>query len=191
MAKYVYSFGNGTADGDGKMKDTLGGKGAGLAEMCRASCRCPPASPFRPTCATFISTTTSTSRPKLTSRCWTPSKKLEGRMGQKLGDTYEPAAGQRALRREVLHAGHDGHHPQPRPERRDGRSRSGQERQPALRLRLLPPLHPDVRRGGARSPRSTISTKSSTARKRRPKPSSIPTSPPRICRQSSPATRSW
>ena len=33
MKKYVYSFGNGTADGDGKMKDTLGGKGAGLAEM--------------------------------------------------------------------------------------------------------------------------------------------------------------
>ena len=42
MAKYVYSFGNGTADGDGKMKDTLGGKGAGLAEMCRAKLPVPP-----------------------------------------------------------------------------------------------------------------------------------------------------
>src|SRR3954467_5590264 len=42
MKKYVYSFGAGTADGDGKMKDTLGGKGAGLAEMCRAGLPVPP-----------------------------------------------------------------------------------------------------------------------------------------------------
>ena len=27
MKKYVYSFGGGTADGDGKMRDMLGGKG--------------------------------------------------------------------------------------------------------------------------------------------------------------------
>ncbi|MBP2684373.1 MAG: ppdK, partial [Deltaproteobacteria bacterium] len=31
--KYVYFFGNGKADGTGKMKDLLGGKGAGLANM--------------------------------------------------------------------------------------------------------------------------------------------------------------
>ncbi len=42
MKKYVYSFGDGTADGDGKMKDILGGKGAGLAEMCRAGVPVPP-----------------------------------------------------------------------------------------------------------------------------------------------------
>src|ERR1700758_989939 len=34
--KYVYSFGGGKADGNGKMKDVLGGKGAGLAEMTNA-----------------------------------------------------------------------------------------------------------------------------------------------------------
>jgi pyruvate, orthophosphate dikinase len=33
--KYVYFFGAGKAEGDGKMKDLLGGKGAGLAEMTR------------------------------------------------------------------------------------------------------------------------------------------------------------
>src|SRR5580692_1392480 len=33
--KYVYFFGAGRADGDGEMKDLLGGKGAGLAEMTR------------------------------------------------------------------------------------------------------------------------------------------------------------
>jgi pyruvate, orthophosphate dikinase len=42
MKKYVYSFGGGKADGDGKMKDILGGKGAGLAEMCKAGVPCPP-----------------------------------------------------------------------------------------------------------------------------------------------------
>jgi pyruvate,orthophosphate dikinase len=34
-APRIYSFGNGKADGDGSMKDVLGGKGAGLAEMVR------------------------------------------------------------------------------------------------------------------------------------------------------------
>src|SRR5580693_197596 len=33
--KHVYFFGAGKADGDGEMKDLLGGKGAGLAEMTR------------------------------------------------------------------------------------------------------------------------------------------------------------
>jgi pyruvate,orthophosphate dikinase len=33
--KYVYFFGAGKAEGDGSMKDLLGGKGAGLAEMTR------------------------------------------------------------------------------------------------------------------------------------------------------------
>jgi len=41
-AKYVYFFGGGKADGDGKMKDTLGGKGAGLAEMTNAGLPVPP-----------------------------------------------------------------------------------------------------------------------------------------------------
>jgi pyruvate,orthophosphate dikinase len=40
--KYVYFFGGGKADGDGKMKDTLGGKGAGLAEMTNAGLPVPP-----------------------------------------------------------------------------------------------------------------------------------------------------
>jgi pyruvate,orthophosphate dikinase len=34
--KYVYFFGDGRAEGHGKMKDELGGKGAGLAEMTNA-----------------------------------------------------------------------------------------------------------------------------------------------------------
>ncbi|HEY1190755.1 MAG TPA: pyruvate, phosphate dikinase, partial [Gemmata sp.] len=41
-AKYVYSFGGKTADGDGKMKELLGGKGANLAEMCKIDIPVPP-----------------------------------------------------------------------------------------------------------------------------------------------------
>src|SRR6202046_666464 len=40
--KYVYFFGAGKADGNGKMKDDLGGKGAGLAEMTNAGLPVPP-----------------------------------------------------------------------------------------------------------------------------------------------------
>jgi pyruvate,orthophosphate dikinase len=40
--KYVYFFGSGKADGDRHMKDLLGGKGAGLAEMTNAGLPVPP-----------------------------------------------------------------------------------------------------------------------------------------------------
>ena len=40
--KYVYFFGGGKAEGNGKMKDVLGGKGAGLAEMTNAGLPVPP-----------------------------------------------------------------------------------------------------------------------------------------------------
>jgi pyruvate,orthophosphate dikinase len=40
--KYVYFFGGGKAEGNGKMKDDLGGKGAGLAEMTNAGLPVPP-----------------------------------------------------------------------------------------------------------------------------------------------------
>src|SRR5687768_13908340 len=41
-AKHVYFFGSGKADGNRAMKDTLGGKGAGLAEMTKAGLPVPP-----------------------------------------------------------------------------------------------------------------------------------------------------
>src|SRR4026207_426224 len=41
-AKHVYFFGNGKADGDRHMRDLLGGKGSGLAEMTNAGLPVPP-----------------------------------------------------------------------------------------------------------------------------------------------------
>ncbi len=42
MTKWVYSFGNGKAEGSADMKELLGGKGAGLAEMCNIGLAVPP-----------------------------------------------------------------------------------------------------------------------------------------------------
>jgi len=41
-SKLVYFFGNGKADGEGSMKELLGGKGAGLAEMMNLGLPVPP-----------------------------------------------------------------------------------------------------------------------------------------------------
>ena len=40
--KYVYAWGNGRADGNGSMRDLLGGKGANLGEMARIGLPVPP-----------------------------------------------------------------------------------------------------------------------------------------------------
>ncbi|MEQ8697637.1 MAG: PEP/pyruvate-binding domain-containing protein, partial [Bauldia litoralis] len=42
MTKWVYSFGDGTAEGSADMRDLLGGKGANLAEMCAIGLPVPP-----------------------------------------------------------------------------------------------------------------------------------------------------
>ncbi len=40
--RYIYAWGGGTAEGDASMRDLLGGKGAGLAEMTKAGLPVPP-----------------------------------------------------------------------------------------------------------------------------------------------------
>src|ERR1700719_1801508 len=42
IAKWVYAFGDGKADGEASMKDLLGGKGANLAEMSNLGLPVPP-----------------------------------------------------------------------------------------------------------------------------------------------------
>ena len=90
MTKYVYSFGNGTADGDGKMKDTLGGKGAGLAEMCRAKLPVPPGFTISTQVCNIYFDNKFTVPAEIDEQMLDALKKLEGRMGQKLGDTTNP-----------------------------------------------------------------------------------------------------
>ena len=40
--RYIFAWGGGQAEGDAKMRDLLGGKGAGLAEMTNAGLPVPP-----------------------------------------------------------------------------------------------------------------------------------------------------
>ena len=61
--RYIYAWGGGTAEGHGKMKDLLGGKGAGLAEMTHAGLPVPRASRSPPRPATTTSPPASSCRP--------------------------------------------------------------------------------------------------------------------------------
>ncbi len=47
MTNWIYSFGEGTADGRAEMNNLLGGKGANLAEMSHLGLPVPPDSPSR------------------------------------------------------------------------------------------------------------------------------------------------
>ena len=90
MTKHVYSFGNGTADGDGKMKDTLGGKGAGLAEMCRAKLPVPPGFTISTEVCNIYFQNKNTVPAEIDEQMLEALKNLEERMGQKLGDAANP-----------------------------------------------------------------------------------------------------
>ena len=50
--KRVYRFGGKTAEGDGTMRELLGGKGANLAEMCRLSIPVPAGFTITTECCT-------------------------------------------------------------------------------------------------------------------------------------------
>jgi len=90
MKKYVYSFGGGTADGDGKMKDTLGGKGAGLAEMSRSGVPVPPGFTISTEVCNIYFANNGKVPGEVDSQIDEALAILEGRMGQKLGDTQNP-----------------------------------------------------------------------------------------------------
>ncbi|MBV9503612.1 MAG: pyruvate, phosphate dikinase, partial [Acidobacteriia bacterium] len=90
MKKHVYLFGNGTADGDGKMKDVLGGKGAGLAEMSRAKLPVPPGFTISTeVCNNYFDNNNSVPD-QIHQEMLHALRTLEQRMEQKLGDLENP-----------------------------------------------------------------------------------------------------
>jgi pyruvate, orthophosphate dikinase len=90
MKKVVYSFGNGTADGDGKMKDVLGGKGAGLAEMSRAKLPVPPGFTISTEVCNMYFHNRNTVPEEVHQQISQALALLEERMGQKLGEVSNP-----------------------------------------------------------------------------------------------------
>src|ERR1700691_5344496 len=86
--KYVYSFGGGKADGHGKMKDDLGGKGAGLAEMTNAGLPVPPGFTIQTeACREYMRGGLS---PEVDKQMNEALAKLEALQGQKLGAGENP-----------------------------------------------------------------------------------------------------
>ena len=86
--KYVYFFGDGHADGNGKMKDVLGGKGAGLAEMTNAGLPVPPGFTIQTeACREYMRGKVS---PQIDREMLAALEKLEKLQGQKLGAGDNP-----------------------------------------------------------------------------------------------------
>src|SRR2546427_12693208 len=90
MKKYVYSFGATATDGDGKMKDILGGKGAGLAEMCRARLPVPPGFTISTEVCNSYFQNNNRTPDEVETQMASALSKLEKEMGRKLGDTADP-----------------------------------------------------------------------------------------------------
>ena len=90
MSKHVYSFGGGSADGDGKMKDVLGGKGAGLAEMSRAGLPVPPGFTIATDVCNIYFDNDKKVPQEIENEITKAVEKLEKQMSQKLGDSSNP-----------------------------------------------------------------------------------------------------
>src|ERR1700732_4716418 len=90
MKKYVYAFGGGTADGDGKMKDVLGGKGAGLAEMSRAGVPVPPGFTISTEVCNIYFQNKNNVPKEIGEEIAHALTDLEQKMGKKLGDASDP-----------------------------------------------------------------------------------------------------
>src|SRR5579859_6269124 len=85
-AKYVYQFGNKTADGNGGMKPLLGGKGANLAEMARIGLPVPPGFTITTEVCTYYYANRQTYPKTLTPMVQAGIAQIEKIMGTKFGD---------------------------------------------------------------------------------------------------------
>ena len=84
--KFVYTFGNKKADGDGKMKALLGGKGANLAEMTRIGLPVPPGFTITTEVCTYFYDNKRTYPKQLQSQMEAGVLNMEKIMGTKFGD---------------------------------------------------------------------------------------------------------
>jgi pyruvate, orthophosphate dikinase len=88
--KYVYFFGSGKADGDRTMKDLLGGKGSGLAEMTNAGLPVPPGFTISTEACTLYYQQKRRTPEVVDTEMIEHLRKLETAAGAKLGDTKNP-----------------------------------------------------------------------------------------------------
>src|SRR6187455_2193929 len=84
--KYVYTWGDGKADGDGGMKALLGGKGANLAEMTRIKLPVPPGFTITTEVCTYFYANRKTYPGTLQAQMEAGVANMEKIMGCKFGD---------------------------------------------------------------------------------------------------------
>ena len=92
MPKYVYSFGGGDAEGDAKMRDLLGGKGANLAEMAKPplSLPVPPGFTITTEVCTIYYKLNRKYPGELEAQVEEALRKMEAVRGGKFGDPSDP-----------------------------------------------------------------------------------------------------
>ena len=88
--KYVYFFGAGKAEGDGTMKEVLGGKGAGLAEMTRIGLPVPAGFTITTECCDYYMKHDSSYPKSLAAEVKRNVSQLEKVTKKKLGDAKDP-----------------------------------------------------------------------------------------------------
>ncbi|MCF0172355.1 MAG: pyruvate, phosphate dikinase [Bacteroidales bacterium] len=90
MVKRVYRFGGKSAEGDGHMRELLGGKGANLAEMCRLEIPVPAGFTITTECCTEYYELGGGYTPELKADVAEALKATEAIMGMKFGDPENP-----------------------------------------------------------------------------------------------------
>jgi pyruvate, orthophosphate dikinase len=88
--KYVYYFGDGQAEGNAKMKDILGGKGAGLAEMTNIGVPVPPGFTISTEVCTYFYAHGKTYPPELKKTVEASVARVEKSVDKKFGDPKRP-----------------------------------------------------------------------------------------------------
>ncbi|MBY0495459.1 MAG: pyruvate, phosphate dikinase [Cyanobacteria bacterium] len=88
--KFVYFFGNGKADGNRSMKDTLGGKGAGLAEMTNAGLPVPAGFTISTDSCNIYYANNNKLPQNIETEMVAALRKLEKAAGAELGSTKKP-----------------------------------------------------------------------------------------------------
>ena len=88
--KYIYFFGEGKAEGTGQMKDLLGGKGSGLAEMTNLGVNVPPGFTITTRVCTLFSQSGNKVPDFLAGEQKRYLDRLEKTLRKKLGDPNNP-----------------------------------------------------------------------------------------------------
>ena len=90
MSKWVYTFGNGKAEGDANMRNLLGGKGANLAEMNKVGLPVPPGFTVTTDVCTYYYANNNTYPADLKDQVKAAVAGVEAIMGKKFADPENP-----------------------------------------------------------------------------------------------------